>query len=251
MSTTPNGVISTVSTKDILLATKLPRKTKSYSPVPHKIVIESCLEALDKGGIKLISERYTAAREGRQANGIYHLDGGDSEMNLRLQWQNSYDKSLPLAAAFGSHVIVCSNGLIVGDMGRFKRKHTGTVLTEFQEQIRTYVDTAAEQFKKMKHDRERMKEITLTKRVSAELIGRMFLEDNIITVTQLGIIKRELDNPSFNYGTDKDVLAKGGTLWDTYNAVTVSLKEAHPQFNMQSHIDLHNFVAKEYVKEFA
>ena len=65
-----NKIISSISTKDLLLATKLPKKTKSYSPVPHKTVIETTLEALDKANIKVLSEMYTSARDGRQANGI-------------------------------------------------------------------------------------------------------------------------------------------------------------------------------------
>lgn len=239
------------TTKEALLATSLPKKTKSYSPVPHKLVIQHCLEQLDKSNIKVLHELYTSARDGRQANGIYHLAGGDSEMNLRLQWQNSYDKSLPLAAAFGSQVIVCGNGLIMGDMGRFKRKHTGDVVKEFVESIKIFVNEADATFKKMARDRDRMKEITMTKRTTAELVGRMFLEDEVITATQLGIIKREMEAPTYNYGTDKDLLKAGGTLWDTYNAVTVSLKEAHPQFNMDQHVKLHNFVTKTYEKEFA
>lgn len=249
MSTT--SVKSEATTKSILLATALPEKTASYSPVPHAKVIDVTLEALDKAGIKVLSEQYLAAREGRQANGIYTLQGGDSEMNFRFQWQNSYDKSLPLAAAMGANVIVCRNGLVMGDMGRFKRKHTGSVVDEFVEQIVTHIGEAGNLFKKMTHDRERMKEIEMTKRTNAELIGRMFLEENVITATQLGIIKRELENPSFNYGTDKLILEKGGLLWDTYNAVTVSLKEEHPQFNMDRHIKLHDFIGKVYEKEFA
>jgi hypothetical protein len=241
-----------LTTKEALLAAPLPKKTKSYSPVPHKIVIQNCLEQLDKANIKVLHELYTSAREGRQANGIYHLAGGDEQMNLRLQWQNSYDKSLPLAAAFGSQVIVCGNGLIMGDMGRFKRKHTGDVVKEFVESVKIFIGDAEETFKKMTRDRDRMKEITMTKRTSAELVGRMFLEDEVITATQLGIIKRELQAPTFNYGTDKELLKAGGTLWDTYNAVTVSLKEAHPQFNMDQHVNLHNKVTRKYYeKEFA
>jgi hypothetical protein len=248
-------IISAITTKDILLTTKLPKKTKSYSPVPHKTVIETTLEALDKAGIIVLSELYTSARDGRVANGIYQLQGGDTEMNIRLLWQNSYDKSLPLAAALGAHVIVCKNGMVKGDMGAFKRKHTGTILTEFQESIRTYIDRAGEIFRKMVSDRERMKEITMTRRTTAELVGRMFLEEDIITATQLGIIKREIENPSFNYGT-RVVNAEGqlvkSTLWDDYNAVTVSLKEAHPNASLKQHTGLHNFITKDaFKKEFA
>lgn len=246
-TTTPNFRTS----RESLIAIPLPKETKSYSPVPNQIIIDTCMEQFDKAGIKVISEMYSSARNGMQANGFYTLEGGDAEMNFRLQWQNSYNKSLPLGCGMGTNVIVCGNGMVIGDMGRFKRKHTGDVLNEFVESIKQYIGEADVLFKRMKHDRERMKEITMTKRACAELVGRMFIEDEIITATQVGIIKRELQNPSYNYGTDKAILANGGTLWDTYNAATVSFKEDHPQNNMGRHVDLHKFVVKNYEKEFA
>lgn len=227
------------TTKSALLSAKRPLETKSYAPVPHKVVIETVLEAFDKANLQVLSEEYKEARDGRQANGIYQLNTGDNEMNVRLIWQNSYDKSLPLVSAMGGHVIVCSNGLIVGDMGKFKRKHTGTVLQEFQEEIGMYINQAGEIFEKMKKDRELMKNIDITSTATAELIGRMFLEEDLITATQIGIIKRELENPSFDYKAN-------GSVWQKYNAVTLALKESHPTNYIKSHVDVHGFFAKEF-----
>lgn len=250
-------IISDLPAKSILLAAKLPKSTRSYAPVSHRTVIETTLEALDKAGIQVISQLYTAARDGRQGNGIYQLQGGDETMNFRLIWQNSYDKSLPLASAMGANVIVCGNGMVVGYMGRFKRKHTGTVLDEFKESIVKYISEAGEVFHKMVVDREKMKEIELSKRLCAELVGRMFIEQDIITATQVGIIKRELEAPSFDYNTAKKrneegILVGPECLWDTYNAITVSLKDDHPQHSIQRHINVHKFITKDaFIKEFA
>lgn len=236
MSTTEN---TQATSKFKLFSTPLPQATDTYSPVPHKIVIETIGEALDKANLKLISESYTYAKDGRQANGFYQINSGDGEMSIRLQFQNSYDKSIPLAAALGGHVIVCRNGVVQGDMGAFKRKHTGTVLTEFQSQIGMYIDKAGDLFEDLRKQRERMKEIEVTKKVCGQLIGDLFVNENIITATQLGIIAREIQAPSFDYGTT-------GTLWNAYNAVTVGLKESHPRDNMNRHVNLHKFIQKEF-----
>ena len=160
-------------------------------------------------------------------------------MNIRLIGHNSYDKRLPLRVALGGHVIVCKNGMVLGDMGSFKRKHTGSILEEFKEDMGMHIQKAGETFEKMRKDRERMKEIEITKRVSAELMGRLFIEEAIITSEQLSIIKREIENPSFNYGIE-------GSLWNTYNAVTVALRDSVPSQNMKQHIQLHQFIQKEY-----
>jgi hypothetical protein len=234
------SVISPVTTREILMATPLPKKTASYSPVPHKKVINLVLESLDKAGMQIISERYKSMREGRQGMGFYTIaNGSDKEMQISLIWHNSYDKSMPLRAAMGGNVIVCTNGIVRGDMGAFKRKHTGTVLTEFEETIKRHIGEAGETFRKLVADREKMKEIKITKRVCAELIGRMHIENDIITATQIGIMKKELENPTFNYKAD-------GTLWQLYNHATFALKEDHPQFHLERHMNVHDFFTSEY-----
>lgn len=234
-----DAAVTSFSTKDRLMAVPLPKKTDTYSPVPHKVVIETVLESLDKANIQVISEFYKLAKDGRQVEGHYQLSGGDSEMSPRLIFHNSYDKSMPLRVALGNHVIVCRNGVVRGDMGSFKRKHTGNILIEFQEDVSLSIQEAGKNFDTIKRQAARMKEIEITKRTTAELLGRMFIEDALVNATQLSIIKREIDNPSFNYGVE-------GTVWNTYNAVTVALREAHPAHYIKQHTDLHQFITAEY-----
>lgn len=239
MSNIITEAVTSLSTVDRLANIPVPARTKSYAPVPHTAVRDLTLEALDKAGIKLIKENYHTTREGKQARGTYIIAGGDGEMERYLIWQNSYDKSLPLGWAIGANVIVCTNGMVRGDIGQFKRKHTGEIMKEYEEAVSMYVNEAGEMFEKLVKDRERMKNIELTKRTSAELIGRMFIEEAIINQTQLGIIKRELDNPSYQYGADN-------TLWQLYNHTTVALREDHPQLYIKRHGDVHNFFTNEY-----
>lgn len=221
--------------KQTLLAAKLPRKTDSYSPVSHKQVIEMTMGTLDKLGLKVVDERYLSACDGRQALGLYQIGGfGDKEMGMQIGWNNSYDKKMTLKWAIGGEVFVCGNGSVCGDIGAFKRKHTGSVLTEYGEIVKRYIGDADMHFSKLLRDKEFMKNITCSKRDSAELVGRMFLEEDIITATQLNVIKRELINPTFDYKAD-------GTLWQLYNHCTVALKDAHPLHHMQQHTDVHKF----------
>lgn len=227
------------TTRERLINTSLPLKTETYSPVPHRIVIETILEQLDKANMTIVTENYSLARDGKQARATFQFTGGDNEMTPSLTFQNSYDKSLPLAAALGMKVIVCSNGMVMGDMGAFKRKHTGNILNEFIESISINIAEAGRSFEEMRRQRERMKEIEITKRTCAELIGRLYIEEALVGSQQMSIIKREIENPSFQYGVD-------GTVWNAYNACTVALKEGNPSQYLQQHTDLHRFISKEY-----
>ena len=86
----------------------------------------------------------------------------------------------------------------------------------------------------MQKQREDMKQIEITKRVKAELIGRMMLEEQFITSTQLNIISRELKAPTHDYGAKDSV-------WELYNYTTFAMKESHPANWMESHIKAHRF----------
>ena len=217
-----------------------PEATASYAPVPHIQVIEMTLEELEKNGFKVLSEGYAMARNGNQVRGDYELATKDKDMHLRLSWMNSYDKTMPLRWAMGGHVIVCGNGMVVGDMGAFKRRHTGTVIEDYREAVRLHVNSAGEMFKKLVNERKQLKNIEIDSKARAELIGRMFIEENILTATQLGIIKKEIENPSYgDYGAP-------GTVWELYNHGTVGMKEDHPSLHIDHHLRYHNFFKKEF-----
>jgi len=230
---------SSESAKALLLTAKTPRATKSYSPVSHKDVINFTLEQLDKAGMELHSERYMANKDGLIGMGFYKIKGfGDDEMGMELAWQNSLNKALSLKWAIGGNVFICTNGMMRGDIGTFKRKHTGTVLDEYAEAVKRYVGDAESHFKELMSDKETLKNINVNPRKVAEMLGRMFIEKDILNATQLSIVKRELTNPTYDYKAD-------GTMWQLYNHCTVALKEAHPLHHMNQHTDLHKFVMTE------
>lgn len=179
------------------------------------------------------------AREGRQAMGFYEIGADSNEMRIRVGWHNSYDKSMPVRWAIGGHVIICGNGMVYGDMGAFKRKHTGTVLSDYREQAHIHIGQAGEMYTTLGRQKERMKEIEVTKRTASELIGRMFLEEDLITATQIGIIKRELEAPSYDYNAK-------GSIWELYNHCTVAYREEHPSMFIDRHTKHHDFFVKEF-----
>lgn len=227
-------------TKQLLLDISIPSATKTYKPISHRKLIDLTLESIDSQGFNLLSEKYEIAKYGLQATGRYTLNYGNNEMKIMIAWQNSYDKSLSLKYAMGAQIMICKNGMVTGDMGSFKNKHVGKIQTLTPSVIKNIISESADVFYNIEKDSLRMKEIEMTKKASAELLGRMFIQDEIITSTQLNIIKREIENPSFSYG-DR------GNLWELYNHTTLSLKDAHPANWMKQHINLHNFVTEEFL----
>jgi hypothetical protein len=226
------------STKAMLLSAPLPKETRTYKPVSNSQLIDLTLDSIVKAGFTLESETYSSARNGNVSNGKFTIkDVADSEMQLQIGWQNSYDKSLSLKFAIGTKIFICSNGSVSGDYGAFKKKHMADAQTFAPAAIIEYIKRAGDSFKKMQEERELMKTIEIDRKIQAELIGRMIIEEQFIESTQLNIIKGELDKPTHAYGAPN-------SLWELYQFTTFSMKEIHPTLWMNNHIKAHSFFTK-------
>lgn len=223
------------TTKELIMSATVPAQTRTYKPVSHSQLIDLTLGGIEKAGFKLDKETYSSAVDGQIATGRFSISNvADSEMQLQVGWQNSYNKKLTLKFAIGTRILVCSNGCVSGDYGAFKRKHVGEIQTFTPSAITDYIKQAGDSFRLMQKQREEMKQIEITKRVKAELIGRMMIEEQFISSTQLMIISKELTSPTHDYGA-KD------SLWELYNYTTFAMKEVHPSLWMENHIQAHKF----------
>ena len=83
-----------------------------------------------------------------------------------------------------------------------------------------------------------MKNIEISSKVRAELIGRMFIEEQFITSTQLNIIADNLRFPEYDYKSPN-------SLWELYQFTTQSMRDIHPTLWMENHINAHKFFVNE------
>jgi hypothetical protein len=218
---------------------RIPASTDSYSAVSHQNIIEAVYEQLDKRNLQVVNEKYNVAANGDKVIGYFDMNYmGNSEMGMRLAFRNSYDKSMSVAFVAGTQVFICSNGCISGEI-QFLRKHTGSVLTELNNKIVTTIEQLEGHFLRTERHSIQMKSIELPKIKAAELYGRMFMVEDIISPTQLSIVKKELNEPTHKVFEEE-------TLWSAYNHVTFALKEAHPLNYINQHVNLHKFVEAEY-----
>jgi hypothetical protein len=225
--------------KAAVIAAPLPLETKTYKPVENERLIDLTLNSIVRAGFELDTESYDMTADGNVTTARYTIRNvADNEMALKIAWQNSYNKSLALKFAIGTHVFVCSNGCVSGDFGAFRKKHTGTIQTFTPEAITEYISGAGDHFRNLQADREEMKAIEIDRRTTAELVGRLFIEDAIIASTQLNIIKGQIANPSFDYGAS-------GSLWELYQHTTHAMKTLHPSQWLSGHIKAHAFFKRE------
>lgn len=228
-------------TKEFIKGIELPTHGNSYTIIPHAHAIDETYKAILQEGFTLKNETYKCTLDGQVAQGIYYLDyRNDPDMGLMFAWSNSYNKTMKFKCAVGSYVFICMNGVVSGDMGSFVRKHTGSALTEATFKINEQLSKAKNYYNTLVEDKQILKNVLLTPKEKGTVLGRLFAEQEILTLTQVGIVKREMDNPSHNYNCNPD------SAWAMYNHVTFALKESHPRTYLDDHEVLHNFFITEY-----
>jgi hypothetical protein len=221
-----------------VLATPVPKATESYVPVSNKFLIGEFQNRLKNKGLAISGERYLSNKYGTEVVGSYKLQNGheDKDFKLSIVFKNSYNKAVRVTFVTGAEVTVCSNGMIMGDTEIFfVRKHTGTVVEELEEKMELALTNIDKEFERLIKRKELMKSVMVEPLVKAELLGRMFFEEDMLTVTQMSIIKHELEY-SDNF--------KGNTCWDFYNNITEALKQDHPHTYVNRHIAVSSFIEK-------
>jgi hypothetical protein len=221
----------------------LPVKTKTYTPISNKQIIDLIYEQGDKNGLIPVNSSYKVAKGGNMLIGNVDFQGSNGELGIRACFRNSYDKSASFAFALGSLAFICSNGMVSGEITS-KRVHKSNADNDVNLRIQEGFNKAGEVYLQMINDASKMKEISINPKTNAELLGRMFFEEEIITSQQLNLIKEHYTKPELS--AFKRLNNDEYSLWDLYNHTTEALKLTHPSDYIQKHIDLHQFTKQEF-----
>lgn len=228
-------------TAERLLAVPLPNHGGRYSVVSHGHIITESKQQLANAGFQIDKELYKMSLDGQMAQGIYHLKhGNDPDMGLMFAWSNSYNKMMRFKCAIGAHVFICANGVVSGDIANYARKHSGTALNDVNTHIQSQISHANEYFTNLVADKEMLKQVVLSRGDQASIVGKLFFDKEVLTLTQVGIIKREMDKPTYNYGAHAD------SAWSLYNHITLALKESHPLHFIKDHQMVHGMFIDQF-----
>ncbi len=219
----------------------LPSHGKRYTVIPHGYVIDQTRAELANAGFVINQELYKTSLDGQVAQGVYHLNyGTDQDMGLMFAWSNSYNKMMRFKCAVGAQVFICMNGVVSGDLANYKRKHTGSALIDVTNSIQFQINHAKEYYNNLVADKEMLKQVHLTKSQQGSVVGRLLIEQEILTLTQVGMIQREIEKPTHQYTVNPN------SAWDLYNHVTLALKDSHPLNYLSDHQKVHNFFVNEF-----
>lgn len=223
-------------TRQQILDYPLPNWNDSYTVVPNQLIIDTCLEALYKEGLRVKDEFYKQS-VGNKFVGGFIMDGYGG-YNLEFAWKNSYDKTMSVGIGLGSQVFLCSNNCISAEhiLRKVHRGEADKIVVIF---IQESVKQLAETYDKMVTQFDAWKSNEISKRLYAETAGRLYLEDKIVSPRQLSIIRDEMEQESFHYGVEN-------TVYNLYQACTHALKSEPAISFIQTHAKLHQFFTNNF-----
>ena len=223
-----------ITTLDELSRVPLPLQTDTYTPVAHRDFIELVTNISGDFGFSMRESSYLSNSDGKVAIAkLSFIDPNDGEMDYQVGLLNSYNKTKAATIGIGSVVLICSNGMLSAEHA-LKRKHTSLVWNDLIDMVNDSIRVLAEQHRRNIEAREMLKSVNISLTDYSEIVGRMFIEEEIITVNQLSLIKKERLNSSSPF--------RENNLWSLYNHTTQALKTAHPANYIEQHVNVHEFL---------
>lgn len=232
----------TMTTEEYLTSAPLPEETETYTVISHQTVIDATRKTLAGMGFEIEREFYRCNEGALIASGVYHLKySDDPDIGMMFAWANSYDKSMKFQCSVGGYVHESLASIIGGNMGSWGRKHTGNADDEALDTIQSQLMNAEEYFKELLQEKEKMKTIFVGSHKRAEMVGRMYFNNELLSTEQMSVIKNEFAKPSFTVSGIDD------SLWKMYHAIIVSLQKSHPKTWMTQQRIVHELIQKEFL----
>ena len=220
-----------------MVSTPLPAKTDTYTPISHSSVVNRMRAEITKAGFIINDENYRCTNDGQIALGTLKINyKSDPDIQLAANFTNSYNKQLAFRFSLGGIVKVCSNGMIITNdkFGAYKRVHKGSADILAEGKISDFISDADEYWNTLVEHKDKLKSITVNPEKKYSILGVLFYDLELLNTMQLNIIKNEIKNPSFSYGS-----AHTNSAWVLYNHITLALKEAHPSTWMEDQSVVH------------
>ena len=242
-----NGIcIRNEATVDQLEAVELPKKTDSYTPVPHNWVVKYVEDEVnmmlgDKFSLK--KNTFGLSWHDQCLYGMACFENSSDYLGLNIAYRNSYNKEFSLGFAFGAQVFICENGMLTGDV-IVAKKHTVNVFDSFQEVVSENIHLAEKTFDGMIEDVDFMRSKPVNDLAAYQILG-VTRGQNILSPRVFETALKEYSNPTFAEHKD-------GSLMQVYNACTEALKnEQYPDRAMRQRIKLHDLFKNTLFKNFA
>tara|TARA_R110002020_G_scaffold29571_7_gene93211 strand:- start:3249 stop:4811 length:1563 start_codon:yes stop_codon:yes gene_type:complete len=225
--------------RSILVNAPLPTATKTYTVISHQFVINNIQQHLADNGFTVKHELYKCTKDAQEAIGKFIVDyNNDPDLSMMYAFVNSYNKMIRFGATFGVYVHE-SESFMIGKLGDWVRKHTGTADQETSDKIEEQISNAKDYYDELATNKAAMQKIEITQDKYASLLGIFFMR-GWMTIDMVSRAVKEFNSPSYTYSTPVD------NLWTCYNHILVALRQSNPRVWLSNQSAIHLFMCLEF-----
>lgn len=211
----------TTSTEQDILLIPVPKKTGRTTIVPYEDIINKIKHSLKEKDYHIISEEYRTTLTGNIVTGVYKLIRKENLVSMpsyTLSWSYSYDKTQRFKCVSGvENILSLDNANSISN----------NIMDIFNE-IDRVILSLDKKYTAISMFASKLEDIEISKTLQSQVLGELFIDKDILTLTQIGSIKRVLNIGNIN-------------AWDFFNILNNSLTESHPTTWLTDHIELYNF----------
>jgi len=192
-----------------------------HHPIGHARLMDELDAAVAEFDLEVTNRRFDLADKRSQIFMTYDIGGFDQHqipgsVRFQIGARGSNNRTLKEVVAFGTHVMVCSNGMIAGEH-IIGHKNTESILDILPQRIREalgqfdiFRDVQTRQY-------ERLADIKLNDNTAHDFVCRAaMLKDEVITDGEFTQVLNEWHDPSYDWGPK--------TAWRLQNAFTHASK---------------------------
>ena len=115
---------------------RTPQPTLSHQPIPHHRLFEKVEDRIQQHGLNIQRSTHTVTHDDARYFGTIELEPQPGKEYRRMVGiRNSHDKRYSASIVAGARVIVCSNGMFVGDALCLARNHTSRVYEDLDNRL--------------------------------------------------------------------------------------------------------------------
>ena len=236
-------------TEEWIKSVPVPQATNTYVPISNTELINTLQSNLEDIGLYPVKKRYTTSNHGMEVFGDWQLsregdplllkekyDAGD--MHFGVSFVNSYDKKLKLEIIPGVRICICSNqAMSKSGVATFDKKHIGNVGVEFPIFIQNSLEQLDVLYTNFQEAFNKLRGVSINKKVMAELAGRMYVQEDIITSEQMSLLKKEINKSTFSQ-------FDGDNGFNFYQHCTYAARNSHPSEMIDRYVNIHEFVTE-------
>jgi hypothetical protein len=252
--------------KQVFAKNLIPEATRTYQPLPNKIMIDMIYRIAEENKLKLTNEQLGLDHKGNRMFGVCDIEGRDflgGDIKMMIGFCNSYDGTMTARFCIGGKVFVCSNMAFhaytdekTGISGIAKRPHKNLNNLGIRDGLVQQIRAAFDQIEDFREAQESFYGGLLNRRLNDDKAYSTIVraaQQGIINKTKVLTLANEWDRQAMEPNTEPDYEwhseFKGRNAYSLFNAFTQVEKDRlsrNPVASNISTIDLSGFFAQEF-----